>query len=78
VVLVPASAVVRADDKTCVMAVGAGGVAKRVEVELLGRHGDVAAVKGEVKAGEQVVVEGGYNLPDGAMTTEKLQYTDKQ
>jgi multidrug efflux pump subunit AcrA (membrane-fusion protein) len=69
-VLVPSRAVVRAEDKPCVMLVGAGGVAKRVEVEVLGRHGDVAAVKGEVKDGDAVVVEGAYNLPDGAKTHE--------
>jgi RND family efflux transporter MFP subunit len=69
-VLVPSRAVVRADDKLCVMVVGVGGIAKRAEVEVLGRHGDVAAVKGAVKDGDRVAVEGAYNLPDGARTHE--------
>lgn len=67
VVIVPGAAVVSADDKTCVMVVGDGGIAKRVEVTVH-RHGGDAAVEGAVKAGDAVVVEGAYNLPDGAKT----------
>jgi RND family efflux transporter MFP subunit len=69
-VLVPAAAVVRDDDATIVVTVGEGGISKHVRVEVLGRHGGLAAVKGDVKDGDRVVVEGGYNLPDGAKTHE--------
>src|SRR6185436_2594726 len=69
-VLVPSHAIVRAEDEPTLVLVGDDGIAKRVEVEILGRHGDVAAVKGDVKDGDRVVVEGGYNLPDGAKTHE--------
>jgi multidrug efflux pump subunit AcrA (membrane-fusion protein) len=70
VVLVPLRAIVRAEDEPSVVVIGAGGVSKRVRIEVLGRHGDVAAVKGDVKGGDRVAVEGGYNLPDGARTHE--------
>jgi len=68
-VLVPASAIVRSADHQ-VVAVVADDVAKIVPVEVLGRHGDVVAVQGAVKAGDRVVIEGAYNLPEGARVAE--------
>lgn len=70
VVLVPLAAVVRAEDEPIVVTVGEGGIAKHVAVKVLGRHDREAAVEGDVKAGDRVVIAGGYNLPDGAKTHE--------
>jgi hypothetical protein len=41
-----------------------------VVVEILGRRGDSVAIKGDVTAAVRVVVDGGYNLPDGTKLVE--------
>jgi multidrug efflux pump subunit AcrA (membrane-fusion protein) len=69
VVLVPDAAVVRTGDRQTVV-VAVGGRAKSVPVVVLGRHAGMAAIRGDVKAGDHVVVDGGYNLPDGAGIVE--------
>lgn len=69
-VLVPTRAVVRDEDRPTVVVIDAQRVAKRTAVEVLGRRDGTAAVRGEVKAGDQVAVEGAYNLPDGVRTHE--------
>ena len=66
VVLVPERAVLRAHDAQVVVVATADGKAKVESVKLLGRHAGLAAIEGEVRAGDRVIVEGGYNLPDGA------------
>jgi len=76
-IIVPAAAVVRSDDEPTVAVVGSDGIAKRVAVEVLGRHGDDVAVSGGVKDGDAVIVEGGYNLPDGARTRERESKSGK-
>lgn len=64
-VLVPTRALVRAaHGVSLVLAVD--GVAQVVPVEVVGRHEGVTAVSGAVKVGDSVIVEGGYNLPEGA------------
>ena len=35
-------------------------------MRVLGRHGGLAAIEGEVSAGERVLVDNAFNLPDGA------------
>jgi multidrug efflux pump subunit AcrA (membrane-fusion protein) len=65
VVLVPTRALVRSAHGTSLV-VAAAGVANVVPVEVIGRHEGVSAVSGAVKAGDQVIVEGAYNLPSGA------------
>jgi RND family efflux transporter MFP subunit len=66
VTLVPEAAVVRAADKEVVALVDDGDLARITEVHVLGRHGDLAAIAGQVKANQRVITAGGYNLPDGA------------
>ena len=71
-VLVPERAVLRAADVQVVV-LARGKVAQRVPVKLLGRHGGLAAIEGEVHAGDHVILEGGYNLPDGAGIVERSE-----
>jgi multidrug efflux pump subunit AcrA (membrane-fusion protein) len=68
VLLVPQQALVRARGASAIVLVGQGGLAHVVEVAVLARHADLAAVRGELAAGDAVVVEGAYNLPEGART----------
>jgi len=68
VLLVPQAALVRARGKSAVVLVGEGGIARVVTLEVLARHADLAAVRGELHAGDVVIVEGAYNLPEGART----------
>jgi multidrug efflux pump subunit AcrA (membrane-fusion protein) len=63
--LVPEVAVLRASDAQVVVLADAGR-ARVVPVTVLGRHAGLAAVEGSVRAGQRVIVSGGYNLPDGA------------
>ncbi|MEI6130220.1 MAG: hypothetical protein WCR59_09170, partial [Planctomycetota bacterium] len=46
------------------------GTSRKVVVEILGRRGDSVAIKGDVTAAVRVVVDGGYNLPDGTKLVE--------
>jgi len=69
-VLVPERAVLRAEDAQVVV-VARENHAVRVGVKVLGRHGGLAAIEGEVQAGERVIIDGGYNLPDGAGIVER-------
>jgi RND family efflux transporter MFP subunit len=69
VVLVPAAAVVREDDKTAVFVVGADGKAHRRAVTVGVANDDDAEIETGVKAGEKVVVKGQEELPDGAAVT---------
>jgi hypothetical protein len=73
VLLVPQTALVRAEGKSAVVVVGEGGLAHVVTVEVLARHADLAAVRGELAAGAVVIVEGAYNLPEGARTVAIAQ-----
>ncbi len=68
VLLVPQAALVRAQGQSAVVLVGEDGIAHVVTVELLARHAQLAAVRGELHAGDSVIVEGAYNLPEGART----------
>jgi multidrug efflux pump subunit AcrA (membrane-fusion protein) len=69
--LVPDRAVLRSGDRQGVVVAGADGKAHVKAVRVLGRHGGVTAVEGEIAATDRVVVEGGYNLPDGATIVER-------
>lgn len=64
-ILVPERAVLRAAD-TQVVVLARDGRAVNVEVKLLGRHAGQAAVEGKVHEHDRVIVDGGYNLPEGA------------
>jgi len=68
VLLVPQAALLRSQGKSAVVLVGAGGIAHVVTVEVLARHADLAALRGELHAGDAVIIEGAYNLPEGART----------
>jgi RND family efflux transporter MFP subunit len=64
-VLVPDAAVLRAHDAQVVV-LAVGDRARTVPVTVAGRHGGLVAVQGDVHAGDRVLIDGGYNLPDGA------------
>jgi len=66
--LVPEAALVRAEGHSAVVRVGGDGIAHLVQVEVLARHAGQVALKGELRAGDAVVIEGAYNLPEGART----------
>jgi RND family efflux transporter MFP subunit len=66
-VIVPVSALTDEDGRSFLHVVDAKGRAHRTAVELLARHAGRAAVQGKgLKAGQSVIVDGNYNLPDGA------------
>ena len=69
VVLVPAAAVVREDDKAAVFVVLADGKAHRRAVTLGIETTDEVEIQSGVAAGEKVVVKGHEELPDGATVT---------
>lgn len=63
---VPAEAVVTAaDGSTSVMVVGSDGRAHQTNVKTGIRQGDRVQILSGLQAGEQVVTEGAYGLPDG-------------
>ncbi len=66
VMLVPERAVMRAHDAQGVVLATAEGTARVANVKLLGRHAGLAGIEGDVHPGDRVIVDGGYNLPDGA------------
>ena len=68
--LVPAAAVMRIEGEDHIVVRGEDGKSRKVEVEIRGRRGDQVAIEGKVAAGARLVVEGGYNLPDGTLLTE--------
>ncbi|MDZ4774920.1 MAG: efflux RND transporter periplasmic adaptor subunit [Planctomycetota bacterium] len=67
--LVPETAILRSGDRQTVV-IAEVGIAKVVPVEILGRHAGRVAIRGAVVAGAHVIVDGGYNLPDGAGIVE--------
>ena len=69
VVLVPAAAVVREDDKAAVFVVEADGKAHRRAVTLGIETTVEVEIETGVAAGEQVIVKGHEELPDGATVT---------
>lgn len=69
VVVVPAAALVREDEKVAVFVVGTDGKAHRRDVTLGLETTDEAEIETGVKAGEKVIVKGQEELPDGAAVT---------
>jgi membrane fusion protein, heavy metal efflux system len=69
VVVVPAAAVVREDDRPAVFVVGSDGKAHRRPVTLGLEAADQIEIAQGVAAGEKVVVKGHEELPDGATVT---------
>ncbi|MCX7048698.1 MAG: HlyD family efflux transporter periplasmic adaptor subunit [Candidatus Sumerlaeota bacterium] len=66
-IIVPATALVLAEEAASVVTVDEHQIAHIIPVQILARAGDEIAVKGEgLEQGALVVVEGGYNLPDRA------------
>jgi multidrug efflux pump subunit AcrA (membrane-fusion protein) len=74
--VVPREAVIQDNDRTVVLVLVQQHdpdpkepepieVAKKIEVKVLVRDGPLVGIEGEVPEGEEVIVEGGYNLPDG-------------
>ena len=70
VILVPERAVLRAADVQVVV-LARDGKALVVQVQVLGRHAGLAAIAGSVHEHDSVIVDGGYNLPDGASVVER-------
>lgn len=64
--LVPERAIIRADDQQAVVIVDEDDLAHVVTVAVRARHEGVAAVEGGLNAGDRVVVDGAFNLPEGA------------
>jgi multidrug efflux system membrane fusion protein len=69
VVLVPAAAVVKEDEKAAVFVVGPDGKAHRRDVTLGIETLEEVEIEKGVKAGEKVIVKGHEELPDGATVT---------
>jgi RND family efflux transporter MFP subunit len=67
--IVPASAVVREEDKAAVFVVGPDSKAQRRAVTLGLESGDEVQVLSGLKEGERVVIKGQEELPDGATVT---------
>jgi len=65
--LVPVSSITLEDDKASVFLVDDKMIAHAVPVNILSRNADQAVIEGEsLKEGSTVIVDGNYNLPDGA------------
>jgi multidrug efflux pump subunit AcrA (membrane-fusion protein) len=73
VVLVPAAAVVREDDKAAVFVVGADGKAHRRPVTLGIETAEDVEIEAGVAVGDKVVVKGQEELPDGATVTAEAE-----
>jgi membrane fusion protein, multidrug efflux system len=65
--LLPVSSITLEDDKASVFLVDDKMIAHAVPVNVLSRNADQAVIEGEsLKEGSTVIVDGNYNLPDGA------------
>jgi multidrug efflux pump subunit AcrA (membrane-fusion protein) len=65
--LVPVTSITLEDDKASVFLVDDKMIAHAVPVNVLSRNADHAVIDGEsLKEGSTVIVDGNYNLPDGA------------
>jgi multidrug efflux pump subunit AcrA (membrane-fusion protein) len=65
--LVPVSSITLEDDKASVFLVDDKMIAHAVPVNILSRNAEQAVIEGEsLKEGSIVIVDGNYNLPDGA------------
>ncbi len=65
--LVPLSSLTIEDDKASVFLVDDKMIAHAVPVNILSRSADQAVIEGEsLKEGSAIIVDGNYNLPDGA------------
>jgi RND family efflux transporter MFP subunit len=65
--LVPVSSITLEDDKASVFLIDDKMIAHAVPVNILSRSEDQAVIEGEsLKEGLPVIVDGNYNLPDGA------------
>jgi RND family efflux transporter MFP subunit len=64
--LVPEAAVVRHEDEQVVVRLDADDHAHLVPVHVLGQDEGKTAVEGALEAGDRVVLQGAYNLPEGA------------
>ena len=73
VLLVPADAIVRSNDEPTVVLDTAEHSAKIVRVKVLGRRDELVAVDGAIQAGDRVITDGGYNLPEGAHVEEAAE-----
>lgn len=72
--IVPNSSIVIEDDKASLFTVDDEQIAHAVPIEILTRTADEAVVSSEVlDAGARVIIDGNYNLPDGAHVVEELQ-----
>lgn len=64
--VVPEKAIVRSDGETIVVVVDGGHRARRVPVEVIARSAGRAAIRAAAAVDGDVIVDGAYNLPDGA------------
>lgn len=69
--LVPDHAVLRSGERQVVVVAGADGLTHSVPVRVRGRHAGVTAVEGALAEGDRVIIDGGYNLPEGARVVPK-------
>jgi multidrug efflux pump subunit AcrA (membrane-fusion protein) len=71
--IVPASSIVIENDKASLFTVDGEQIAHAVPIEILTRTADKAVVYTEgLDAGARVIIDGNYNLPDGAHVVEEL------
>ena len=72
--IVPASSIVIEDDKASLFTVDDEQIAHAVPIEILTRTADKAVVSSEsLQAGQTVIIDGNYNLPDGAHVVQETQ-----
>jgi multidrug efflux pump subunit AcrA (membrane-fusion protein) len=70
--IVPASSIIIEDDKASLFTVDDKQIAHAIPVEILTRTADKAVVTSEtLQAGAHVIVDGNYNLPDGAHVVQE-------
>lgn len=72
--IVPESSIVIEDDKASLFTVDDKQIAHAIPIEILTRTADEAVVSAEgLDAGARVIIDGNYNLPDGAHVVEEQQ-----
>jgi multidrug efflux pump subunit AcrA (membrane-fusion protein) len=70
--IVPASSIIIEDDKASLFTVDDKQIAHEIPIEILTRTADSAVVSAEgLVAGAKVIVDGNFNLPDGAHVVEE-------
>jgi multidrug efflux pump subunit AcrA (membrane-fusion protein) len=72
--IVPASSIVIEDDKASIFTVDSNQIAHAIPIEILTRNTEKAVVSSEgLKNADTVIIDGNYNLPDGAHVINQPQ-----